>query len=299
MFPKKLPDEEHRVWTLSDCCEGQGFEYSEIFIHKNYGIGMHTHSFYEINIVVGGRGRHYIEENSTEAERGCVFVIPPNVRHGYYNEKSLDVLHIILFDTFFKIFDKELESLSGYRILFEIEPLIRSEYSHDLFLRLNDAKTDIISGRFNAYETLFPDGEGRKIVCNAVALEICVLLCRYASEYFNIKSVSKPSDKAVVRTLEYIINNLSGDVSVERLAGLAFLSKTAYERRFKALCGFTPMQYLLECRLSKVKELLKNEEISIARAAAECGFYDASHLNRHFKRKFGTTPMKYREKYAN
>ena len=70
-------------WSHADCFEGEKDEYIKSFVHHNYTIGFHTHSFYELNIVLSGRGEHLIEEMHFEVKRGCVFVIPPNVKHSY------------------------------------------------------------------------------------------------------------------------------------------------------------------------------------------------------------------------
>ena len=59
------------------------------YFHKNdFPIQMHSHEFYEINIIAEGTGRHYIENNSYPITSGDFFIIPPNVRHGYSETPS-------------------------------------------------------------------------------------------------------------------------------------------------------------------------------------------------------------------
>lgn len=109
MHPTTLPDSgnTHDPYDI-------GF-YTNQFIFKDYPkyficnayfhddaqlfpILMHNHSFYEINIVTSGSGWHYIENQCIKAKLGSVFVIPPNVRHGYYTEDphSFKIFHILL-----------------------------------------------------------------------------------------------------------------------------------------------------------------------------------------------------------
>ena len=83
-------------WSHADSFSGEKDEYIKSFVHRNYAIGFHTHSFYELNIVLNGRGEHLIEQMKCEVERGCVFVIPPNVKHSYKNIDSLNVNHMLI-----------------------------------------------------------------------------------------------------------------------------------------------------------------------------------------------------------
>ncbi|MEM9194150.1 MAG: helix-turn-helix domain-containing protein [Myxococcota bacterium] len=64
--------------------------------------------------------------------------------------------------------------------------------------------------------------------------------------------------------------------------------------------GQTPWQYVLGLRCEAAAELVVRspKTASLAFVAAECGFHDQSHLNRHFKRHIGTTPAKYRAAFS-
>jgi AraC-like DNA-binding protein len=53
-----------------------------------------------------------------------------------------------------------------------------------------------------------------------------------------------------------------------------------------------PSAYRRALRVQAAQRLLRNGTPP-ARAAAECGFYDQAHLNRHFRRVTGVTPSQY------
>jgi AraC-like DNA-binding protein len=63
-------------------------------------------------------------------------------------------------------------------------------------------------------------------------------------------------------------------------------------RTFRRRLGTTPHAYLMRMRIDYAAMRLAQGE-SIAGAAAEAGFSDQSHMTRHFKRAFGTTPGQY------
>ncbi|MFD1045805.1 helix-turn-helix transcriptional regulator, partial [Kibdelosporangium lantanae] len=62
----------------------------------------------------------------------------------------------------------------------------------------------------------------------------------------------------------------------------------AFTRRF----GIPPHLYLTGRRVEMARELLLSG-IPAATVAAEVGFYDQSHLTRHFKRMLGISPARY------
>lgn len=96
------------------------------------------------------------------------------------------------------------------------------------------------------------------------------------------------------RVVIYMEEHLAGDLSLEKLAEEARLSKFQLIRHFRDELGTTPWKSLIKMRIEKVKELLK-QGIPPAQAAAETGFYDQSHLNKVFRAETGLTPREYLE----
>jgi AraC-like DNA-binding protein len=68
-------------------------------------------------------------------------------------------------------------------------------------------------------------------------------------------------------------------------------------RRFKAATGMTPHAYRLNRRIEQARRLLR-EGWEPARAALECGFFDQSHLHRHFRAIAAATPGEYRVNFV-
>lgn len=97
---------------------------------------------------------------------------------------------------------------------------------------------------------------------------------------------------AVRRALEYLEDNYTENISLQNLSGIAGLSPFHLLRVFEKQVGLPPHAYLINLRLRHAKTLL-SAGIPIAQAAAESGFTDQSHLNRHFKRFIGVTPGQY------
>jgi AraC-like DNA-binding protein len=101
------------------------------------------------------------------------------------------------------------------------------------------------------------------------------------------------SEHAAVRTArEYLDEHIDANVSLVSLAALVGLSPFHLCRVFKDVVGLTPHAYQDQLRVRRAKQLLA-EEVPIAQAAVEAGFYDQAHLTRHFKRMIGITPGRY------
>jgi AraC family transcriptional regulator len=100
-----------------------------------------------------------------------------------------------------------------------------------------------------------------------------------------------PREK-LVRAVEYIQDQLDTDLTVSGIAQAVYMSPYHFTRLFKESTGQSPYQYVVEARVRKAKELLTTGKFTISEAAFRVGFFDQSHLTRHFKRLFGLTPKK-------
>lgn len=87
---------------------------------------------------------------------------------------------------------------------------------------------------------------------------------------------------------EYIEANLSRDITLAELAGLAGLSRFHFARSFKRTVGLTPHQYLLRQRIERAKELLALGRMPVSDIAREVGFVSSTPLARAFLKITGT-----------
>lgn len=98
------------------------------------------------------------------------------------------------------------------------------------------------------------------------------------------------------RKIEVIKDLLSSspehDYSLSELAAYVGLSPWHFLREFKKYTGLPPHSWLVQLRLQKARQLLKQGH-NIAITAQNSGFSDQSHFNRHFKKAMGVTPSQY------
>lgn len=77
--------------------------------------------------------------------------------------------------------------------------------------------------------------------------------------------------------------------SLDALASEAGVTPFHLIRCFKAELGCSPFEYLLQLRVRRARELLVAGRAP-ADVAIDVGFFDQSHLHRHFRRIVGVTP---------
>jgi len=97
------------------------------------------------------------------------------------------------------------------------------------------------------------------------------------------------------RVIDYIEENLDGDLSLEAMAAEVDISPIYLARAFKAAVGQSPHRYVLSRRVERAKELLRNTELPVVDVALSSGFSSQSHLSYWFQRYVGVSPAAYRQ----
>ncbi len=137
---------------------------------------------------------------------------------------------------------------------------------------------------------------GNRLYIDSLANVLAVRLLR---QY----SASKPQlavyagglpPRQLQQILEYIHAHLDSDIKLADLAGSIGMSQFHFSHLFKQSIGTSPYQYLLQQRIERAKQLLKQTDRSIVDIALECGFNSHSHLSKQFRQLTGVTPKRYR-----
>ena len=85
------------------------------------------------------------------------------------------------------------------------------------------------------------------------------------------------------------------DFTVRQMALAAGMSRTQFYRKFSALTGTSPMDYLHKYRLHAARQMLKETNMRVTQIAFEVGFRNLSHFSQRFHQEFGISPSRYRE----
>lgn len=106
--------------------------------------------------------------------------------------------------------------------------------------------------------------------------------------------VSALPPRILRRVQEKIEANLEADLSLEALAEESGYSRAHFLRMFQAATGLTPHQYVVDLRLRRAQERLRQQNASIVEVALLCGFSSQSHMTSVFRQRLNVTPASFR-----
>lgn len=89
--------------------------------------------------------------------------------------------------------------------------------------------------------------------------------------------------------------NYADNASLDSIAAQIYLSPCYLSMIFSKETHMTFKDYLIQTRINKAKELLKNTEIKIYEVAKQVGYNDTRYFSDLFRRQTGKTPSQFRE----
>ena len=110
----------------------------------------------------------------------------------------------------------------------------------------------------------------------------------------NIHYSNQGQIDTVIGTRNYIDNNFEKALNLDLLSFVRFTSKYHLLRLFKRYYGITPRQYLIDKRIEKAKECLKNG-MPVTQTCFSIGFESPSSFSNLFKNRIGMTPSEFQK----
>ena len=89
--------------------------------------------------------------------------------------------------------------------------------------------------------------------------------------------------------------HLAAPVSVPELAAMAGFSPSHFSARFRAVTGFSVVEYVKRLRMARARQLLITSELSVAEVAIDVGYADPFYFSRQFRAVTGLSPRSYRQ----
>lgn len=266
------------------------------FTMKNYKKGFHSQGFYEINIVLRGEAMHYIGERAIKVRTGDTFIVPPDVLHAYDGGKGFDVYHILLSPKYLEKNGSELQLLPAFHSMFRLDPMVRENTLAKLHFRLTDEEIKELSPKLAALaEKSNGVGTVDAISANAQALIVIAWLCDVYEKHGKAKADEDNEDKNFLLSISYIYENYRVRITVEELAKIARMSRTAYIEKFKRVTGIPPAKFIRKNKVEMAKRLLRESSLTESEIALEIGLTDTSHLVKIFLSEEGILPSAWRK----
>jgi len=168
----------------------------------------------------------------------------------------------------------------------------------DFAIRTSIGVQDPVITRLSALgrRELSEGGPGRRLYLEGLAAMLAVHLLRsYGSPQRSpIPHRGGLAPRQMRRVLDYIDTRLTAELGLSELAAIAGVSTHHFVEAFKISVGKPPHQFVLERRVQRALELLRDGEGTIAEIAEAAGFSSQSHLTANFRRVTGLTPGRFR-----
>lgn len=137
-------------------------------------------------------------------------------------------------------------------------------------------------------------------VGNAVAHAIAKRLVLYArrpgyqAQFSPVLNAQSQAEAPFAPLIQWMRENLAQTLDVPRLADKVAMSERTFLRKFTKSMGETPAHFVETLRLDQTRNLLA-AGLSLKEIAAKTGYSTAAQLSKAFDRRFGMTPLLFRE----
>jgi len=128
---------------------------------------------------------------------------------------------------------------------------------------------------------------------NQLIDELFILVARQLTRQSNSR---RDFPQTFMKLEQSLRDNLSHQWTVEEMAALVGLGHTSFSERVKNFTGFSPLNYLINIRISEAIKLLKRQDVNVTDIALDVGFYSSQHFATTFKKLTGYTPSQFRKK---
>jgi len=96
------------------------------------------------------------------------------------------------------------------------------------------------------------------------------------------------------RVVDYVDAHLSQRITLADISAAAGLTRMHFAAQFRAATGMRPHDYLLQRRIDRAQELLRDPKLALVDIALSVGFQTQAHFTTVFKRFAGETPNRWR-----
>ena len=115
---------------------------------------------------------------------------------------------------------------------------------------------------------------------------------QYPEKIQQLRNASYEADEDLL-IRQAVTANIYNTITVEELAFLCHMSLSTFKRRFARIYGSSPNKWLLEKRMQKAAQLLRQSECKASEIYFELGYENLSSFIQSFKQVHGITPKQY------
>ena len=238
----------------------------------------HSHPHYEIYYLTKGSRSFFLSNSLQKINAPNIVVIPPHVMHktegGAFERINVNVSNEYLED-----WEKEI-----------LEKIALTHLKPDQ--AQNDDLSRIVDGLFR---TDRKSKNGEKIFHTIISCLFLSLssVAKSKDSYTKLEKFVVPS--FVLNVIDFLTQHYAEKISLDTLSKKFFVSKTTIIYNFKKYVNASPIDFLVNLRITKAKEKLLSTDLSVNEISEACGFSSPNYFGLIFKQKEGLSPAFYRK----
>ncbi len=269
------------------------FYCDELATLPNYAGPLHWHPYFEVATAKSGVLDYQVGQNHIILEAGDSIFVNSNMLHGIrqVSGDTPDPMPNIVFSGTVvapeasAIYQKYIQPIVGCDLL----PFIVFRQDNSQCDEVNQFINDIyfvMNEQTDCYEMIVQ----RNISC----------IFEYIFRNFDTLPKSEASrvqlnaQIRVQKMLSYIYEHYAEEVTLEKIAKAANISRSEAGRCFNTYMGCSPVDALIQYRLQTAHRLLNETTLTLQEISYDCGFHSVNYFSRQFRKLYGYAPSKNR-----
>lgn len=252
------------------------------FLDGNY----HCHDFIEFSYVLSGNVNYRIDDKFYKISEKTLLVFNPEV----YHQESLNKG------------EQNTELHIGFRNIkidgLPLNYILKENF--DAPLEFKQYKDDFHKCCLEIIEEQEACEIGKELILKSLIMKLIALFLKETNYVKNKKKIDRydfpfyDKSNVVKIILEYFDNNYMKNISLDDMSKNMYISSVYISKVFKEKTGESPINYLINLRLEKAKDLLISTESPVKTIAQAVGYSDAYYFSKLFKKYYGNSPCKFR-----
>lgn len=271
--------------------KNKSFHYRRDLQYYKKEFPYHQHPEFEITLVISGSGRRITDDFIEPFLEGEIVIVPPNIPHGWIYDKMTCDAEGMKENACWQFSNDYFDKLSQFSPEFNM--VIEFYRSLNQCIEVTNKTADHIRKLLLDFPTQTePEG--------SMTLLKVLYLINYTGDYrfigekeFHGLKIHK-NQRRLQQIYKYMVENYHHKITLDEIASVASMNKTAFCSFFKKARNQPFASYLIDFRLQIACTMLLRTDKKISDISYAIGFGDTPYFNRVFKKKYGMSPTEFR-----
>ena len=234
---------------------------------------------YQLLYISSGKAKFIFGDEEKTLEEGTVIIFRPHqAQYYYYYPRQKPVIYWVHFS------GSEVDTVLNRYKLLSNDNFFYIGVCENLPILFNQI-IDELNLRYEKYEEL-------------TVFKLKEIFLYINRSLLNVSVKTQDTVTIINNAKTYFDTNYNQNINIAVYARANNISSCWLIKKFKEITGFTPMQYVLNIRMTTAKNLLLFSKHNISEIAAMVGYPNSMYFSRLFTKRFGLSPSNYKKEHA-